>query len=89
MFHLISLVSLTTRARVPSPVVPAPGVGQVGLGLQNSWGLEEDDDDSDDEEEKKDEGGVVQEEKVTKMQMGGGGCLFCQLQVKAVHAGLR
>ncbi|CAL1602153.1 unnamed protein product [Knipowitschia caucasica] len=26
-----------------SPVVPAPGVGQVGQGLQNSWGLEEQD----------------------------------------------
>lgn len=26
---------------MPSPVVPVPGVGQVGEGLQNSWGLEE------------------------------------------------
>ncbi|KAK7929685.1 hypothetical protein WMY93_006080 [Mugilogobius chulae] len=35
---------------VPSPVVPAPGVGQVGQQLQNSWGVEEDED-SDEEEE--------------------------------------
>lgn len=36
---------------VPSPVVPAPGVGQVGQGLQNSWGLEEEDEDSEEEED--------------------------------------
>lgn len=47
---------LTRRTRVPSPVVPVPGVGQVGHGLQNTWGLEEDEDNeegSDEEEEEK------------------------------------
>lgn len=55
---------------VPSPVVPVPGVGQVGQGLQNSWELEEDDD-SDDEENKNDDSGDVRVEKVTKMEEGG------------------
>ncbi|XP_063738870.1 exosome complex component RRP45 isoform X1 [Eleginops maclovinus] len=36
---------------VPSPVVPAPGVGQVGEGLQNTWGLEEEEDGDEEEEE--------------------------------------
>lgn len=46
---------LTRHTRVPSPVVPVPGVGQVGQGLQNTWGLDDEDDDevSDEEEEKK------------------------------------
>ncbi|XP_029296200.1 exosome complex component RRP45 [Cottoperca gobio] len=44
---------------VPSPVVPIPGVGQVGQGLQNTWGLE------DDEEE---ENGEEQDEKITEME---------------------
>lgn len=43
--------SLTKLSRAASPVVPAPGVGQVGLGQENSWGLEEDVDEEDDEEE--------------------------------------
>ncbi|XP_056442968.1 exosome complex component RRP45 [Gadus chalcogrammus] len=34
-----------------SPVVPAPGVGQVGAGLQNAWGLEDEEDDEGEEEE--------------------------------------
>ncbi|XP_062334099.1 exosome complex component RRP45 [Osmerus eperlanus] len=42
---------------VSSPVLPAPGTGQVGEGLQNSWGLEED------EEDDEDEGDVVMLEK--------------------------
>ncbi|XP_041120894.1 exosome complex component RRP45-like [Polyodon spathula] len=29
---------------IPSPVVCAPGTGQIGEGLQNSWGLEENED---------------------------------------------
>ncbi|KAI4874155.1 hypothetical protein NFI96_014079, partial [Prochilodus magdalenae] len=29
---------------VPSPIIVATGTGQVGEGLQNTWGLEEDDD---------------------------------------------
>lgn len=33
-----------------SPVVPAPGMGQVGMGLQNSWGLEDDEEEEDEEE---------------------------------------
>lgn len=28
-------------------MLPAPGVGQVGTGLENSWGLEEDVDEED------------------------------------------
>lgn len=39
--------SLTTQTRAASPVLPAPGVGQVGTGLENSWGLEEDVDEED------------------------------------------
>ncbi|XP_068177319.1 exosome complex component RRP45 [Antennarius striatus] len=35
---------------VHSPVVPVPGVGQVGQGLQDSWGLEEEEDDEEKEE---------------------------------------
>ncbi|XP_056265003.1 exosome complex component RRP45 isoform X2 [Pseudoliparis swirei] len=46
--------------KAPSPVVPVPGVGQVGQGLQNTWGLEEEEeeeeeDDDDDEEEEAEE----------------------------------
>uniref|UniRef100_A0A671YUZ0 Exosome complex component RRP45 n=1 Tax=Sparus aurata TaxID=8175 RepID=A0A671YUZ0_SPAAU len=41
---------------VPSPVVPVPGVGQVGQGLQNTWGLEEED-----EEEENDNSGEDEE----------------------------
>lgn len=55
--------SLTTHTRVPSPVVPVPGVGQVGQGLQSTWGLEEDDG-----EEGNDNCGEEQEETVTKME---------------------
>lgn len=29
-------------------MLPAPGVGQVGTGLENRWGLEEDVDEEDD-----------------------------------------
>lgn len=50
--------------KVPSPVVPAPGVGQVGQGLQNTWGLEEEEE----EEEESDNSGEEQEEKVTRME---------------------
>ncbi|XP_029706151.1 exosome complex component RRP45 isoform X1 [Takifugu rubripes] len=39
--------SSAKHTRAASPVVPAPGVGQVGLGLENSWGLEEDVDEED------------------------------------------
>lgn len=39
---------------VPSPVLPAPGTGQVGDGLQNAWGLKED-------EEEEEEDGEVDE----------------------------
>ena len=53
--------SLTVNTRVPSPLVPVPGVGQVGQGLQNTWGLEEDEE----EEEEEEEGGEEQEESET------------------------
>lgn len=55
--------SLTVHFSVPSPVVPVPGVGQVGEGLQNTWGLEEDDDMEED-----DNSGGEQEEAVTRME---------------------
>lgn len=49
---------------MPSPVVPLPGVGQVGEGLQNSWGLEEVDDDM----EENDNSAEEHEEEVAKME---------------------
>lgn len=63
ILHYVHCGSLTTRTRVPSPVVPVPGVGQVGQGLQSSWGLEEDDGE---EEEENDNSG--EEQEVTKME---------------------
>ncbi|XP_074483667.1 exosome complex component RRP45 isoform X1 [Sebastes fasciatus] len=51
---------------VPSPVVPVPGVGQVGQGLQNTWVLEEDDEVEEGEENNN--SGEEQEEIVTKME---------------------
>ncbi|XP_034544749.1 exosome complex component RRP45 [Notolabrus celidotus] len=50
---------------VPSPVVPVPGVGQVGQGLQNTWGLQEDEED---EEEENDNSGEEQEDEVMPMK---------------------
>ncbi|XP_030644042.1 exosome complex component RRP45 [Chanos chanos] len=38
--------------KVPSPVVPAPGTGQVGEGLLNTWGLEEEEDEEEEQHEK-------------------------------------
>lgn len=72
------VISLTTHARMLSQVVPVPGVGQVGQGLENSWGLEDDDED-DYEEEKNDNSGDEQVEEVTKMDVGEGGLLFIYL----------
>lgn len=46
-------------------MVPVPGVGQVGQGLQNTWGLEEED-----EEEENDNSGEDEEVKETKMEVG-------------------
>ncbi|XP_010789180.1 exosome complex component RRP45-like [Notothenia coriiceps] len=40
---------------VPSPVVPVPGVGQVGQGLQNTWGLEEEEEEEDGDEEEEEQ----------------------------------
>ncbi|KAM4584007.1 exosome complex component RRP45 [Odontesthes bonariensis] len=55
---------------VPSPVVPVPGVGQVGQGLQNSWGLEEeeDDDDDDDDDDDEESNGEEKVEEVMKIE---------------------
>ncbi|XP_068445172.1 exosome complex component RRP45 [Clinocottus analis] len=50
--------------KVPSLMVPVPGVGQIGQGLQNTWGLEEDDE----EEAEECDSGEEQEETVTKME---------------------
>lgn len=57
------------QTRVPSPVVPVSGVGQVGLGLQNTWGLEEEEDDEEEEAEECANRGEEGEEKVTKMEV--------------------
>lgn len=80
--HYIHCDSLTINTRVPSPVVPVPGVGQVGQGLQNTWGLEEEDDG----EEGNDNSGEEQEETITKMEeeehekeIGRGGNNFVKL----------
>nr|XP_020451822.1 exosome complex component RRP45 [Monopterus albus] len=57
--------------KVPSLVVPVPGVGQVGQGLKNTWGLEEEDDDDEEEEEEEDtndNGSAEQEEDLTVME---------------------
>uniref|UniRef100_A0A3B5LXM9 Exosome complex component RRP45 n=1 Tax=Xiphophorus couchianus TaxID=32473 RepID=A0A3B5LXM9_9TELE len=40
---------------VPSPSVPVPGVGQVGEGLRNTWGLEEEEEEEEDVESYSDE----------------------------------
>uniref|UniRef100_A0A3Q3BBG2 Exosome complex component RRP45 n=2 Tax=Kryptolebias marmoratus TaxID=37003 RepID=A0A3Q3BBG2_KRYMA len=45
-----------------SPVLPAPGVGQVGHGLQNTWGLEED------EEQEEESSGEEEEIKMEEEQ---------------------
>lgn len=44
--------------------MPVPGVGQVGEGLQNTWGLDEEDNEEDEEDS-----GEEQEEKMTKMEV--------------------
>lgn len=69
---------------MPSPVVPVPGVGQVGQGLQNTWGLEEED-----EEEDENSGGE-QDEAVTRMdeehekeESRGGYCFFYKLSSRS------
>lgn len=41
----VRLSSLTEPSRAASPVLPAPGVGQVGAGLDSSWRLEEEEED--------------------------------------------
>ena len=47
-------------------MVPVPGVGQVGQGLQNTWGLEEED--GEEAEEENDNSDEEQEENITKME---------------------
>ncbi|MEQ2181525.1 hypothetical protein GOODEAATRI_012493 [Goodea atripinnis] len=36
---------------VPSPLVPVPGVGQIGEGLRNTWGLEEEEEEEEEDGE--------------------------------------
>ncbi|XP_019940065.2 exosome complex component RRP45 [Paralichthys olivaceus] len=58
---------------VPSQVVPVPGVGQVGQGLQNTWGLEEEEEEGEEEEnesEGSDNSAEEQEGKVSQMEEG-------------------
>lgn len=57
--------TLTLTARAQSPVLSAPGMGQVGTGLQNAWGLEDDDDDDDEDEEEEEEPEDGDEPEVT------------------------
>lgn len=56
------LISLASFTRASSPVVPVPGVGQVGMGLQNTWGVEEE------EEMEEFSSGDDDVEEVTKME---------------------
>ncbi|XP_053475570.1 exosome complex component RRP45 [Ictalurus furcatus] len=65
---------------VPSPVIVATGTGQVGEGLQNTWGLEDDDDEEEEmsdlteREKKKDEVMVIsdsEEEEVVILNQAG------------------
>lgn len=61
-------------------MVPAPGVGQVGAGLENSWGLEEDVDEE--EEDKSGEESQKEEQQHDRKHRGGG--LLLQYEVKYV-----
>lgn len=63
--------SLTERTRAASPVVPAPGVGQVGLGLENSWGLEEDADEEEEEGGREEETKTEEQHRERKQGSGG------------------
>lgn len=65
---------------VPSPVIVATGTGQVGEGLQNTWGLEDDEDEEEEmsdltaREKKKDEVMVIsdsEEEEVVILNQAG------------------
>ncbi|XP_017316297.1 exosome complex component RRP45 [Ictalurus punctatus] len=65
---------------VPSPVIVATGTGQVGEGLQSTWGLEDDDDEEEEmsdlteREKKKDEVMVIsdsEEEEVVILNQAG------------------
>lgn len=67
--------SLTKHTRAASPVLPAPGVGQVGLGLENSWGLEEDVDEEG--ESKSDEETQMEEQHHERKPRRGGLFLEC------------
>lgn len=52
------IVNKTERPHVQaerSPVLHVPGVGQIGEGLKETWGLEEEEDSNDEEEEEKEE----------------------------------
>lgn len=66
-FFLLLSFSLTTSTSVLSPVLPVPGVGQVGQGLQNTWGLEEEEEDDEEEALEEDDGGEEQVEEVMKI----------------------
>lgn len=82
-YFFTNWLALTTHARVSSPVVTVPGVGQIGQGLQNTWGLEEDEEH---EEESSGEGEVVkmEEEQQEKDKTAKGFCLFFYHKVTSV-----
>lgn len=67
--------SSAKHTRAASPVVPAPGVGQVGLGLENSWGLGEDVDEED--EGKSEEEPQMEEQHHERKPRRGGLFLQC------------
>ena len=64
--YQLSLWTLTTNPRALSPVVPAPGVGQVGAGLQNAWGLEDEEDEEEEVDGDEPEVTIVAEKRGNK-----------------------
>lgn len=67
LFYARDLDSLIS---VPSPVIVATGTGQVGEGLQNTWGLEEDDDEGEemaDVTEREQKKGTVTNKQISKV----------------------
>lgn len=63
--------SLTRQSRAASPVLPAPGVGQVGRRLESSWGLEEEEDEED-ENMSGEETKTAEQQQQERKHTGGG-----------------
>lgn len=56
-------------------MLPAPGVGQVGTGLENSWGLDEDVDEEDENMSGEDTTIEEQQQQQQRKQTSEGLCL--------------